>query len=430
MSTQLLDTDIVSGPLVTTAYCVALAFLLYLLVRPGGWRWVRTATVALVVGLVVGIGLVLLLERGLNLFGGPIGTPARVWGVAAIMAMVLALVNLWRSRWWRKVVAVLGILSFALAATIGINAAFGINPTLGAFLHISTEKPITLTSPTKAVTAPTLPLYQSWKPPADMPAVGEAGTQKIPGTISGFTARPAGIYLPPAARVKNAPALPLVIMMMGQPGDPNPGFVENVLDKYAAEHQGLAPIVIVADQLGNPSTDTLCLNTPKYGNVETYITQDVMNWARANLNIIQDPAYTTVAGYSNGGVCAIYFASKYPELFHNVIDISGEEYQGTGDPKTVLREVFGGNQVAYNEVRPLSIMAKNKYPHTTAIFTAGGNDPLYTEESRRVEEGARAAGMTSSLVSVPGAGHGADALLGGLDAGFKVLYPVFGLQAK
>ncbi|MCS4276787.1 enterochelin esterase-like enzyme [Mycetocola sp. BIGb0189] len=429
MSTQLLDLDIVTGPVVVVSYAVAGALLVYLLVRPGGWRWIRTLAITLLASLLGGTAIVLLLERGLNLFGGPIGAPARVWGVVAIMAIAVALVNLWRSRWWRKALAGLGVVAFALAATVGINAAFGINPTLGAFLHISTEKPITLATPKPQQKPPAGPLYETWKPPANMPA-SEVGSQVIPGVISGFNARPAGIYLPPAARVKNAPALPLMILMMGQPGDPNPTFVQQVLDKFAAKHQGLAPIVVVADQLGNPNDDTLCLDTAKYGKVETYITQDVMNWAHKNLNVIQDPAYTTVAGYSNGGVCSIYFAAKYPTLFHNVIDISGEEYQGTGNPKLALREVFGGNQVAYNEVKPLTILGRNTYPETTAIFTAGANDPLYTEESRKVEAGAKAAGMKSTLVSVPGAGHGADALLGGLEAGFNVLYPVLGLQAK
>ncbi|WP_030149006.1 alpha/beta hydrolase [Mycetocola saprophilus] len=430
MSTQLLDLDIVSGPVVVVSYAVAAALLVYLLVRPGGWRWVRTIAITLLGGILGGTAVVLLLERGLNLFGGPIGPEARVWGVAAITAILIALVNLWRSRWWRKLIAALGVVAFALAATVGINAAFGINPTLGAFLHISTEKPIALVSPTKTPTEVSGPLYQTWKPPADMPAAGETGTQVIPGVISGFKARPAGIYLPPAARVKNAPPLPLVIMMMGQPGDPNPSFIGQVLDAYAAKHQGLAPIVVVADQLGNPNLDTLCLDSTKYGKVETYITRDVMNWAHANLNVIKDPAFTTVAGYSNGGECSIYFAAKYPTLFHNVIDVSGEEYQGTGDPKLALREVFGGNQVAYNEVKPLTLLTRNTYPNTTAVFTAGGNDPLFTEEAKKVEAAARAAGMKTTLVSVPGAGHGVDALLGGLEAGFKVLYPVLGLETK
>lgn len=140
----------------------------------------------------------------------------------------------------------------------------------------------------------------------------------IPGTLSGFTARPAGIYLPPAALVDSPPALPLVVMMMGQPGDPDPRFAAESLNEFAAQNRGLAPIIIVADQLGNSLVDDLCLDTARFGNAETYINKDVVDWARSNLNVIGDARHWTVAGYSHGGQCAISFGAKYPEIWGNI----------------------------------------------------------------------------------------------------------------
>lgn len=140
----------------------------------------------------------------------------------------------------------------------------------------------------------------------------------IPGTLSGFTARPAGIYLPPAALVDSPPALPLVVMMMGQPEDPDPRFAAESLNEFAAQNRGLAPIIIVADQLGNSLVDDLCLDTARFGNAETYINKDVVDWARSNLNVIGDARHWTVAGYSHGGQCAISFGAKYPEIWGNI----------------------------------------------------------------------------------------------------------------
>ncbi|RLP76162.1 esterase [Mycetocola tolaasinivorans] len=427
----MLDVNIVSGPVVITIYVIAAAFLLYLLIRPWSRWWLRTALLTIAISAALAIATLLVVERGLKLIDAPLGADSHAWVVATFVGVGLAVVNLFRSRWWRKVLAVLGIVSFALAATVGINAAFGINPTVGAFLHIVESKPISVAKPTATPSdAPTGPLYQSWKPPADMPALGRTGTQVIPGLLSGFKARTAGIYLPPAALVKNPPALPLMIMMMGQPGDPNPAFMQQALDATAVAHNGLAPIVIVADQLGNPNTDTLCINSKKFGNVETYITQDVPNWAKANLNISHNPAEWTIAGYSNGGGCAIYYGAVHPDIFKNVVDISGEDYPGASEASASLKSMFDGNMAAYDAIKPLRIMKDRQYPGTTAIFTGGSKDPDYSAAAARVAAGARAAGMATTLFSVPGAGHGADALVGGMRMAAGVLFPVLGLEAK
>ena len=43
---------------------------------------------------------------------------------------------------------------------------------------------------------------------------------------------------------------------------------------------------------------------------------------------------------------------------------------------------------------------------------------------------AQSVGMTVTLYEVPGAGHVGDALTGGLQEGFTVMYPVLGLSAN
>ncbi len=280
---------------------------------------------------------------------------------------------------WRKIVAGFAIVWFLITAAVGINAAFGINPTLGSLFGVVASNPIDIGDGGDASAAPDQPIYQTWKPPADMPAQGTRGTQSIPGTVSGFTARDAGIYLPPAALGADAPALPLVVMMMGHPGNPDVTFIGDVLDQFAAQHDGLAPIVIVADQLGGDgTTDPACADSTAFGNAETYVTQDVVNWARANLRIIDDPRYWIVAGYSNGGGCAIKYGAKYPDVFKNIIDVSGEEYPGSEDPDDVTAAIYGGDSAAFDASKPIAIMQAapaGSYSETTAVFTAGSEDP-------------------------------------------------------
>jgi poly(3-hydroxybutyrate) depolymerase len=271
-------------------------------------------------------------------------------------------------------------------------------------------------------------LWANWIPPNDLPSAGTIGSVNIPNTLSGFRSRPAGLYLPPAALVKNAPLLPLVIMLMGQPGNPDPSFQKPILDAFATRHNGLAPIVLVADQLGNPATDPLCLDTAKYGKSETFLAGDVVAWARANLHVLSDPAHWTIAGYSNGGQCALSLGAKHPEIWGNVLDISGEEYPGSSRPNQTLVQDFAGNKAAYQAARPLKILAAHHYSDTVGIFTVGSNDGSYVTQARRVEAAAKASGWKTTYFEVPKGGHVLGALNGGLREGYRLLYPRLGLS--
>ncbi len=424
--------NVIDGPFLITVYALAVAVFIYLLGRGPGWSWVLTVIVLLIVGAIIGAGVLWTAVNVLDVFGGPVDEAAWLWVPAAFAGFALALWNLWYSRWWRKLIAVLAVPIFALTALLGINASYGLNRTLGSLLGVSTAGTIDLDEPEGTPGPdPTEPIYLTWTPPDDLPAAGRIGTPSggVPNANSGFPARPAQLYLPPAALVDEAPRLPLVIMMMGQPGDPDASFIGDVLDEYAAEHDGLAPIVLVVDQLADPSQDPLCLDTD-LGEVETYVMQDVVSWARQQLHVLQGPRFTTVAGYSNGGGCAAYFGAKYPEVFGNILAVSPVEYAGAERPDEVLADVFLGDQAAYDAVKPANIMAsKAPYPDTTAIFTVGADDATFGPGAQRLADAALQAGMASTFFSVPDADHGVSGLLGGLDEGFAVLYPRLGLAA-
>jgi len=430
----LLTIEIIDGPLIVVLYILSIVAIIYLLLRRPTARWIATALVGILAGAVIGAATVLIVNT-LGAFGEPLPVPADIWVIVTFAALALAIVNLWWSRWWRKVIAAVSIVVIALTGTLAVNAYFGLNHTVGALFGIVTGKPIDGFGPVNTATAdPTKPLYETWKPPADMPKTGKTGIltgkDAIPNTLSGFKARDASLYLPPAAQVKNAPRLPFVLMMMGQPGTPDPQYIAAVLDKYAAQHQGLAPIVVVADQLGDPSLDPVCADSTKYGKVHTYLTQDVVNWAKTNLNILHSAKYWTIAGYSNGGACAFQMGAQSPDVWGNILDISGDEFPGVETQDATIRDVFGGNKAAFDAAKPTSILAAHKgtYSGSDAIFTVGQNDPGFIPGADRNAKAAKAAGMTTTYYVVPGAGHVVDALNGGLTKGFEVLYPRLGLS--
>jgi enterochelin esterase-like enzyme len=417
-----------------TAFALAAVVVILLFARRIT-RWPALAAAGVLAGAMVGVLALWLVEGVADTFGPALGWSTRAWVVGCCASLGLAVMNWRRSTLRRKLGSVLGSILLIVTSVLGVNALYGLNPTVGSLVGVATVDqlalPVPIALPSASVSTATTaagPLWQTWIAPADMPAVGKVGIEAIPSTISGFTARPAGIYLPPAALTAHPPTLPLVVLLMGQPGNPDPQVIGEVLDRYAAAHQGLAPIVVVADQLGDPTKDTLCLDTAQFGKIESYVNKDVLPWARTHLNVMMDRAHTSIAGYSNGGQCAISFVAKYPELWGNVLDVSGEEYPGADHAAGVLRDVFKGNQKAYDAQKPAVILAQRSYPDTVGIFTVSTDDRTYMPAAKRVSAAARAAGIQVTYFEVPNGGHGIGALHGGFEEGFAVLYPRLGLS--
>lgn len=427
----LLDVDIVNGAAFWVPCLLAVAaFVVMLLRRPTG-RWVVVAASAVLIGVLLGLLVVWLAVDVLDAFGGPVNAATRVWVPACFGGIALAVVTIARPPLWRRIVGIVAIPLFILTTGLIINAAYGITTTVGAFLYVNTTAPIAVIPPADAAAPdPAEPVVATWTPPADLPTHGRYGVidPPIPNSASGFDARGAEVYYPPAALVENAPRLPVVIMMMGQPGSPDAAIIASVLDGFAARHDGLAPIAVVIDQLGAPLADPLCLDTSR-GQAESYIMDDVVPWVRDTLGVLRDRTDWVVAGYSNGGQCATYLGSKYPETFGSILAVSPEEFAGESDRRAVLDEVFGGDQAAYDAVKVTTVMGEGDYPDTTAIFAVGADDPGYVPDAKKLARAASAAGMDTTFISIPNADHGRSGLAGGLTAGFALLAPRLGLTA-
>jgi poly(3-hydroxybutyrate) depolymerase len=428
----LLSIKIIGGAAQWAIYLLAAASVLFLLVRHPTRRRIVVGSIAVISGALIA-GVVLVVLAVINVLGVALSATTSAWTIVGFAGIALGVASFWSTKGWRTIGVSFAIIFILLAGTLGINADFGLDPTVGALAGISTldstTVPVVKTTP---IPIPTVldggALWANWVPPENMPTAGTISQVTIPGLISGFNARPAGLYLPPAALVKDPPELPLVIMMMGQPGNPDPSFQQPILDAFAARHEGLAPIVLVADQIGNPAVDPLCLNTTRHGNAETYVTQDVVNWARSHLRVLQDPAHWTIAGYSNGGECALAFGAKYPNIWQNVLDISGEEYPGADQSGAVLATVFHGDRAAYEATWPVNILATGTYPDTLGIFTVGSNDYSYRKEAQIVYAAATAAHWKTTYFEVLNGGHVLGALNGGLAEGYTILYPRLGLS--
>lgn len=144
----------------------------------------------------------------------------------------------------------------------------------------------------------------------------------IPGTKSGFNARSAQLYLPPAWFAKPRPKLGVVVLLAGTPGTPEDwthgGGADVTSDAYAAKHRGRTPVLVMADQNGSVTGDTECV-----GVSETYLTQDVPAFAMKRFSLSADPQAWAIGGLSEGGMCGLMVAVRNPEIYPTFIDYSG-----------------------------------------------------------------------------------------------------------
>ena len=441
----LLDLNILQKPLLYAFDAASVLAVVYLLIRPAppARRQPRlasprrngppdrrarllTAATAVAGGSLAGVLTLYVCEGWLNIFGLQLDPDTHAWVIALFGSVALALLNLWRSHWRRKLAAGVSILLFAATATLGINAAYGLNATLGALLDLNPARPLALP---KLDPRPDSggPLWKTWKAPAGMPAAGRDGPISIPAPASGFRARDAHLYLPPAALVPNPPALPLIVMMMGQPGGPEQDrSAVRELDALARQHHGLAPLLLTVDQLGDPFHNPVCVDSDS-GNVYTYVTTDVVNFVRRNLNVDTDRTEWAVGGYSNGGECALSFGAKRPDLFASILDISGELEPLNGSEANTVNTIFKGSRTAFAAEEPANILKAHKYSNELAIFTSGSLDPVYTAQAAAAAADAKAAGMATRRFVGSGIGHRGDALEYGVKTGLPLLYPRFGL---
>jgi len=424
-----LSFELIDSPLLTvSAIVAALSVIVAIIWAPR--RVIRALIIAGAAGIVMFVVATILEVMGT--FQGPLPAGAMPWGVGAAIGVAVGVVGVCRRPWGRRVVGVVAIVASLVAGALGVNASYGVTHNLAAILGVQALDPATLPQRDAAAVDPAM-LYQTWEPPAGMPAKGSVsaltGSTKIP--TGQYAARDASLYLPPAAQVANPPALPLLVFMMGQPGSPDPTALAKALDAFAAKNKGLAPIAIVVDQLAAPDRDPSCVDSAKYGAVSTYINQLVPQWAAQNLNITQDHRYWVIGGFSNGGACAALYGSKYPDTWGQMLDIMGNEFPGSEHVGQTTKDVYNGDANAFQANKPSVVMAAapgGTYTGHTAIFTWGSEDTTYGPGQKANSEAAKAAGFTVMTYVVEGAGHTGEALDASLAWSIPALAPMLGLS--
>lgn len=410
---ELLRIPVTGTPLLVPVYVLAAVLAGWVLVGPvHERRRLRRAAVrvgAALVGAAVGLGTVWWTGDVQDDFGVQFTPVTRMWVAFAFAGVALLLVVAVQGGWLARIVAVAAAGALVLSAGLGVNVDFG--------FYKDVEQAIA-TNPYRTKDLPLVPDPRSgpvvdaagWHAPAGMPSKGETISVTIPGRVSHFRARRAVVWLPPAAQVAHAPRLPVLVALSGQPGQPadmfQTGDLGGFLDRYAAAHHGLAPIVVSPDQLGAPNRNPMCVDSRRLGRSATYVVTDTVQWIEHHLPVASGPRAWGVLGFSEGATCAMQFSTEHPEVFGAALAISSELAPITGDAQASTALAFGGSASAYRAAAPVAVMAAHgPYRDHLTVFGYGQDDAPYRASTEALHAAAVRAGMQTQVIVSPGSAH-------------------------
>lgn len=378
---------------------------LVLLRRDRAW-WTRRVPLAFLAASAM-VGLLVLALAVFRPWPDPLPLPVLLWIGVGLLGLVLSGLGWWRSGSWSRVVAPLAAALVVLGAADGVDSVFGAYPTVATAIQLPPVDQAPAAAVVDRARSAAPPSLQDWVPPATMPRSGAVTEVSIPPTASGFAARSAWVYVPPAYLTPHRPLLPVLFLIGGQPGGPRDwldgGQLALRMDQWASAHAGLAPIVVMPDALGSETANPLCMDSA-LGRVDTYLTTDVVAWVSSALQVDPDHAHWAVGGFSYGGTCALQLAVAHPGLFPTFVDISGQRSPTLGSRARTVAATFGGNERAFAAVDPLEELAAHPEPGSAGYVAVGAQDSAYRPGQEQVAATARAAGMSVVYREFPG-GH-------------------------
>jgi len=425
------DVSLVDGPFMW--FCVGFGAVggLYLL-----WRRQRSWPVVVLACLLLSVGVVALVHWILidlmASFSENLPFETLVWSVIAVTALLLSIARLPRNGAKSRLLGCVAMLGVVLLCVAQVNLYFGLNKTVADLLGTAVARiqPLEPSLQRSAGSVPG-PSLSAWKAPDSLPGGGVLRKAHIPGTASGFDARDAYIYLPPAYLSTPRPSLPVLILYAGQPGGPTDwlsgGRLRALLDRFAEDHGGLAPVTVVVDPNGSANANTMCMDS-NIAHADKYLSQDVPAWISSTLDVSTDHRQWAVGGFSFGGTCALQMGTLHPNLFPSVVAFSAEREPALAkDRGKTIADSFGGDVEAFESRTPLVLMAERRYSGSGVYLVSGEADHEFTAYMHELADAARNSGFDTHEQSIARAGHSWDAVIEGMPGALGFLAKRWGI---
>lgn len=375
-----------------------------------GWQGKRLLTVAALDALLY-VAIVQVVRAQFSLTNLPTAGYYLVF-----LLTTLALLNgcyFWRLSWRGRSLGLAAVLSSLLLIAASINSFYQFYPTVAAIFSTaprsySNRSLVVASGNLHTLRAGTILETRLFPQPA---AQGTIYTVPIPGEASGFRARPALVYLPPAYNQYAANNLfPVLVLLPGIPGSPSDwlhgGNFASTMDSFAARHHGITPIVVLADQNGTFNNDTECVNSSR-GNVETYLTVDVPAYIKRHFHAATAAANWAIGGDSEGGMCGAMLTLRHQDVYRHFLDMAGDPLPYLNNLAATLPVLFNGSRTAQQQHNiDWLLQHVPKDSGLTGQFLIGSDDSRkLRNELRHTYDLAVAHGVPASYQVIPRGGH-------------------------
>ncbi|MEO8863089.1 MAG: alpha/beta hydrolase-fold protein [Candidatus Saccharimonadales bacterium] len=340
-------------------------------------------------------------------------TPVSAYYIAFVCDVLIVLIVLnWKSGLKGAFYGFLALGSTLMLLALAINSYYHYYPTLSSFFVNSyigqntADKVSTSRQNNKLSGSIEKALFSAGQTKGTVTAVN------IPGTVSHLATRDAYIYLPPAYSNSafNSVRFPVLVLLTGTPGSPSSwlqgGQLTRIMDDFASHHEGITPIIVLADHSGSFTNDTECLNSTQ-GNAETYLTVDVPSFIKQHYRSSSSANNWGVGGFSEGGMCAAMLTLEHQDVYRHFLDIAGDPYPFLNNTKLTLPVLFNGSNSAQKQHNiDWLIHAKSFNPGLTAQFAIGTDDnKRLISEMRQTYRVASQKKIPSTLELIEHEGH-------------------------
>jgi enterochelin esterase family protein len=205
--------------------------------------------------------------------------------------------------------------------------------------------------------------------------------------------RPVWVYVPAGYDESHAP-YPTAFFFDGADYNSDLQLV-SVLDRLIAGRQIPPMLAVMVDTAENRLGDLA-----NHASFAALVGDELVPWLRSQYRMTRDPRRTIVAGYSAGGLGAVYCALRRPEIFGNVISQSGAVWRGNEGSSSSFEWLK--DQFASVPKLDLRFYLEVGAAETQRVM---GRGPVFIEATRRLRDVLRAKGYDVTYVEVPGATH-------------------------
>ncbi|MBT2522847.1 alpha/beta hydrolase family protein [Arthrobacter sp. ISL-28] len=427
----LADIRLVDGPILWAAWAGGAAGALHLLWRRGR-HWPLVPVLAVVSAALIVAAVHWLLIYVFSTFPEELPREVLGWSVPAVVGVLLWTTRLGSAGWKGRGAATAAMLGLVLLSSVQTNAYFGLNRTVGDLLGTAVARIPPLEAGLTRQAGRGVPVQPAeWVRPEGLPSEGVLRKAHIPGTSSGFDARDAYIYLPPAYLSPQRPALPVLVLFSGQPGGPadwlTGGALRSHMDRFSARHNGVAPVVVVVDPNGSSSGNSLCMDS-RIAKADTYLSVDVPRWISETLDVDAERRNWGVGGFSFGGTCAMQLGTRHPELYSSILAFASEQEPALAKEREKTVEAsFGGDTKAFEAQTPLYLMNQRSFEGSAVHFAAGAADPEFMGYMDVLSAAAREAGFEVQVRRIANSGHSWDTVSNGMQDALDFLASRWGI---